>query len=45
MKHLVSDVKNIKDFLHRIRKYIRGKSIDNTNPNNVKNLEGVGNVV
>jgi len=40
MKHVMSDVKNIKDFLHRIGKYIRGKSLDD-NPNNCKKLEGV----
>ena len=41
MKYVVSDIKNIKDSLHRIGKYIRGKVI-NDNPNNCKNLEGVG---
>ena len=45
MEHLVLDVKNIKDSLHRMGKYIRGKSIDNTNSNDVKDLEGIGNVV
>jgi len=41
MKHVASDVKNIKDSLYRISKYIRGKTINN-NPNNCKDLEGVG---
>ena len=41
MKYVMSDIKNIKDSLHRIGKYIRGKVI-NDNPNNCKNLEGVG---
>ena len=41
MKHVASDVKNIKDSLHRMGKYIRGKAINN-NPNNCKDLEGVG---
>ena len=41
MKHVASDVKNIKDSLYRISKYIRGKTINN-NPNNYKDLEGVG---
>ena len=41
MKHMASDIKNIKDSLHRIGKYIRGKAINN-NPNNCKDLEGVG---
>jgi len=41
MKHVASDVKNIKDSLRRMCKYIRSKAINN-NPNNCKNLEGVG---
>jgi len=41
MKYVASDVKNIKDSLYRISKYIRGKTINN-NPNNCKDLEGVG---
>ena len=41
MKHVASNVKNIKDSLHRIGKYIRGKSLED-NPNNFKELEGVG---
>ena len=41
MKHVASDVKNIKDSLRRMGKYIRGKAINN-NPNNCKDLEGVG---
>jgi len=45
MEHLASDIKNIKDFLHRMGKYIRDKPIDNTNPNNIKDLESIGNVV
>jgi len=45
MEHLALDVKNIKDSLYRMGKYIRGKSIDNTNPNNVKDLESIGNAV
>jgi len=45
MEHLVSDVKNIKDSLLRIGKYIKGKSIIDGNANSVKDLEGVGKVV
>jgi len=41
MKHVASDVKNIKDSLYRIGKYIRGKAINN-NSNNCKDLKGVG---
>ena len=44
MEHLASDVKNIKDSLQRMGKYIRDKSID-SNPNNIKDLEGVGKAV
>jgi len=44
MEHLVLDIKNIKDSLQRMGKYIRGKSIDN-DPNNIKDLEGVGKAV
>ena len=45
MEHLASNIKNIKDFLCRMGKYIRGKLIDNTNYNDIKDLEGIGNVV
>ena len=41
MEHLVLDVKNIKDFLQRMDKYIRDKEVNN-NPNNCKDLEEVG---
>jgi len=44
MEYLVFDIKNIKDSLCRMGKYIRGKSID-SNPNNIKDLEGVGKAV
>ena len=42
MEHLASDVKNIKDSLIRIHKYILDKAIDSSKTNSVKNLEGVG---
>jgi len=45
MEHLASDIKNIKDSLHKMRKYIMGKSINEGNTNNVKNLEGISKVV
>ena len=41
MEHLVLDVKNIKDSLQRMGKYIRGKAVNN-NLNNCKDLEGIG---
>ena len=45
IEHLVSDIKNIKDFLCRMGKYIQGKSIIKENLNSVKDLEGIGKVV
>ena len=45
IKHLASNVKNIKDSLYRMGKYIKDKSIDNSNLNNVKDLEGMGKAV
>ena len=40
MKHLISDIKNIKESLQRMSFYIKAKSIS-ANPNNVKNLESI----
>ena len=45
MEHLAFDIKNIKDSLYRMCKYIMGKSIKEENTNNVKDLEGIGKVV
>ena len=42
MEHLVSNIKNIKDSLVKMHKYILGKSIKGDKTNSVKNLEGVG---
>ena len=44
MKHLASDVKNIKESLCRMGNYIKDKSV-NSNPNNIKNLDSVGKAV
>ena len=44
MEHLASDIKNIKDSLSRICKYILGKTINDNKANNVKDLEGIGKV-
>jgi len=44
MEHLASDIKNIKESLHRMQKYILGKSINSDKANNVKDLEGVRKV-
>jgi len=38
MEHLVSDIKNIKDSLSRMRKYILGKTINDDKANDVKGL-------
>ena len=45
MEHLVSDIKHIKESLRRMQKYILNKSIKGDKANNIKNLEGVGEVV
>ena len=44
MEHLASDVKNINNFFCRMGKYIWDKSID-SNPNNIKDLEGIDKAV
>jgi len=44
MEHLASDVKNIKEFLSRMHKYILGKTIDSNKANKVWDLKGVGKV-
>ena len=41
MEHLASDVKNIKESLWRMGKYIKARSV-NANPNDVKNLDSIG---
>ena len=45
IEHLASDIKNIKDSLVRMCKYILGKSIEGNKTNSVKDLEGVSKVV
>jgi len=44
MEYLVSNIKNIKEFLCRMGNYIKDKFV-NSNPNNVKDLDGMGKVV
>lgn len=44
IEYLASDVKNIKESLSRIDKYILDKSINSDKANNIKDLEGVGRV-
>jgi len=45
MEHLVSNVKNIKDSLYRIGRYIKDKTIIDSNTNNIKDLESIGIIV
>jgi len=42
MEHLASDIKNIKESLGRMQKYILGKAIKNNKANSIKDLKGVG---
>ena len=44
MEYLASDVKNIKESLSRMHKYILSKSINNNKANDIKDLEGIGKV-
>ena len=44
MEHLASDIKNIKESLHRMQKYILGKMINGDKANDVTDLEGVSKV-
>jgi len=45
MEHLGSDIKNIKELLFRMEKYILGKDIDSSKANNIKDFEGLGKAV
>jgi len=45
MEHLALNIKNIKDSLHRMGKYIKGKAINDNNPNDVKNLYSIGKAI
>ena len=44
MEYLASDVKNIKNSLSRMCKYILGKTINDNKANNIKDLENIGKV-
>ena len=44
MEHLASDIKNIKELLQRIQRYILGKAIDDNKTNDIKDLKGVSKV-
>jgi len=41
MEHLGLDIKNIKESLSRMEKYILSKDIDGNKANNIKNFEGL----
>ena len=45
MENLASDIKNIKETLGRMQKYILSKIIENGKANNIKDLKGVIKVV
>jgi len=45
IEHLALDVTNIKESLHRMERYIKGKSINSSNANNIKDLKGIGKAV
>ena len=45
MKHLASNIKNIKKSLFRMKKYILGKDIDSNKTNEIKDLKGLDKVV
>ena len=42
MEHLGLDIKNIKESLFRMEKYILGKGIDSSKANDIKDLKGLG---
>ena len=42
MEYLASNIKNIKESLGRIQKYILGKAIESDKTNNIKDLKGIG---
>ena len=44
MEHLVLDIKNIKDLLNRMCKYILGKSIEGDKANSIKDLKDINKV-
>ena len=45
IEYLASDIKDIKETLERIQKYILSKTIESGKANDIKNLEGVSNAV
>ena len=45
VEHLVSNIKNIKESLGRMQKYILDKIIKGNNANSIKDFKGIGKVV
>jgi len=45
IEHLVSNIKNIKDSLYRMGKYIKGKFIIDGNANGIKDLDSIGKAI
>jgi len=45
MEHLGLDIKNIKESLSRMEKYILGKGIDSSKANKIKNFKDLGKAV
>ena len=45
IKHIVSDTKNIKDFLKYIAKYISNKQLELSKINDLNNFDGISNIV
>ena len=44
IEHLVSDIKNIKELLQRMQRYILDKAIDSNKANDIKDLKGISKV-
>ena len=44
MEYLASDIKNIKESLDRMQKYILNKAIKDNKANSIKDFKGVGKV-
>jgi len=45
LKHLVSNVENIKDSLNFVTKYISNKQIDPKKSNDIQDFKGIGEIV
>ena len=45
MEYLASNIKNIKESLRRMQKFILGKAIKGNKANNIKDLENIGKAV